>query len=329
MVFILNPKSTQMKNRITYLIMLLLLLGINTAFFAQNQSITITRETNSDKSVSLHYEKKMPGSYYINVEFSNQTNCQESDYKGVLNGGSGIVTKIRPINPQENINFSYKYTYIMGVLNPKVDSLFQYTLPFKNGKKVKIYEAGNIGEKFLGADKPLNWKSYIVNSKNPDTICSMRKGIVVKVVNDYDDDSSVNKHYTSKRNSLIIEHEDGTFANYSGFKKNSFKVKLGQTVYPQTQLGILELFSKDENIYRFDFSIYYLFNVDFDLNEKQTFKKRQNRYKYITPHFLTPTGLEVVESKKEYTSFFNEIVLLQEFTRSEKKKYAKDPVQFR
>lgn len=311
-------------------IICLMLVVINFQLFAQVQNITINRIVNVDKSIDLNYEKKLPGSYYVFIEFSDVSNCYTSEYKGVIAGYSGRLLSLKPINAQQGIGYSLKYSAVMGVPNPKVDSLFQYTLPFKIGKKVKICEAGNIGEKYFGSEKPANWKSYVVHFKNPDTIFSMRKGIVVKLTNEYDEDASITKNYTSKRNSIIIEHEDGTFAEYKGFKKNSFKVKLGQIVYPQTQLGTIELFNKSENNYRFDFCIYYLFNLkSIGNNEKQTFKNNGSRYKFVTPKFLTSDGLTTVESIKEYTTSFNETILLQEMTRSEKKKYLKDPTPFK
>lgn len=311
-------------------IICLILLVINFHLYAQVQNITINRTVNEDKSIDLNYEKKLPGSYYVVLDFSDISNCYTNEYKGVIAGYSGRLLSLKPINAQQGIGYSLRYSAVMGVPNPKVDSLFQYILPFKTGKKVKIYEAGNIGEKYFGSEKPANWKSYVVHFKSPDTIFSIRKGIVVKLTNEHDDDASIAKHYTSKRNSIIIEHEDGTFAEYKGFKKNSFKVKLGQTVYPQTQLGTIELFNKSENNYRFDFSIYYLFNVkSIGNNEKQTFKNNVSRYKFLKPQFFTSEGLMAVESKKEYTASFNEAILLQEMTRSEKKKYLKDPTQFK
>jgi hypothetical protein len=316
--------------RIDKKIISLILLLINFYSFAQVQNITINRQVKDDKSIDLNYEKKLPGSYYVVLEFSDVSNCYTNEYKTVVNGYSGRLLTLKPINAQQGIGYSLRYSAIMGVPNPKVDSLFQYTFPFKIGKKVKIYEAGNIGEKYFGSEKPANWKSYVVHFKSPDTIFSMRKGIVVKLTNEYDDDASIKKHYTSKRNSLIIEHEDGTFAEYKGFKKNSFKVKLGQIVYPQTQLGTIELFNKSENNYRFDFCIYYLFNLkSIGNDEKQTFKNNGSRYKFVTPSFLTSEGFTTVESKNEYTAFINETILLQEMTRSEKKKYLKDPTPFK
>ena len=303
-----------------------MLIVIHFQLFSQVQEFTINKTVNADKSIDLSYVKKLPGSYYVFLKFTNVTNSNTDEYKGVIDGYSGMLLNLKPTNPQQGIGYSLKYRIIMGKPNLRIDSLFQYVLPYKIGKKVKIYEAGNIGEKYFGADKPANWKSYAVNFTSPDTVFSMRKGIVVKLINEFDEDSSLLKQYTSRRNSIIIEHEDGTFAEYKGFKKNSFKVKLGQIVYPQMQLGVIELFNKSENNYRFDFSFYYLFNIkDFGIDENQSIKNAGNRYKYLTPKFLTSDGLTTIESNKEYAAVCNETILFQEMTRSEKKKYSKEP----
>jgi len=320
----------QIVNKIINKIIFLILFVINLNLFAQNQNITINRTVKEDKSIELNFEKILPGSYYIVMEFNQVNNCYTNEYAGLVNGHSGRLLSLKPINPEQGISYSMKYSSIMGVPNPKVDSLFQYALPFKIGKKLKIYEASNIGEKYFGAEKPANWKSYVVQLKSPDTIFSMRKGIVVKLTDEYQDDASITKRYTSKRNSIVIEHDDGTFAEYKGFKKNSFKVQLGQTVYPQTQLGIVEIFNKSENNYRLDFCIYYLFDLKgFGNDEKQSLKNNGNRYKFLTPSFFTSEGLKTIVSSNEYTAAFNELILLQEMTRSEKKKYVKDPTPFK
>jgi hypothetical protein len=304
-----------------------MLFGMNFRLFSQNQNITINRKVNSDKSIDLYYEKKLPGSYYIYLEFSNVSNCDISEYKTVINGFSGRLVKLVPINTKSGIGYSLKYYSIIGEPNPKVDKEFQYILPFNNGKKIKIYEADNVNEKYFESEKPENWKSYIVNSKTPDTLLSMRKGIVVRLTNDFETDTTMVKSFTSKRNSVLIEHSDGTFARYEGFKKNKIFVELGQTVYPQTQLGVLDVFNK--NSYRASFSIYFLSDKNLSSMVYQTFKNYKSKYEFVTPHFLTQEGVITVESKKEYISLFNETALFQEFTRSEKKKYLKDPTQFK
>jgi hypothetical protein len=48
--------------------------------------------------------------------------------------------------------------------------------------------------------------------------------------------------YYSKTNS-IIEHEDGTYATLQRVQRDSFKVRLGDIVYPQTMLGTLNWFN--------------------------------------------------------------------------------------
>ncbi|TDD93819.1 hypothetical protein [Flavobacterium cellulosilyticum] len=218
-----------------------------------------------------------------------------------------------------------KYYTIIGEPNPKVDSLFHYVLPFKKGNKHKIAEASYLGEKYFDQERPKNWKSYVINSKTADTICCMRKGIVVKVVNQYEN-SSLAMVYSSKRNAITVEHSDGTLAIYKGFKNDGIFVKLGQTVYPQTELGIIEQFNS--NNYRADVSISFLFDCDFKSLEKQTMQNYKSKFGYVTPYFVTENGVEKLVSNKEYTSVCSEKEFLGEFTRSEKKKYLKEPTQF-
>ena len=308
----------------------LLFLVINIQLFAQDSNISISRMVNDDNSIDLNYEKKLPGTYHVILEFSKVYNCDIKRYECDIKGHNGSLLTLRPSNSKSGISYALNHFSILGVSNPKVDSLFQYSLPFKSGNKQKIYEAGNIGEKYFGSEKPTNWKSYIINFKNLDTIFCMRKGIVVRLIDVFEDDSSIDKQYTSKRNSITIEHEDGTFSDYVGFKKNSFKVKLGQTVYPQTQLGIVELYNKSENNYRLDFYIRYLSKIDFEKKDMMDmFKNSNSLYTFLTPHFFTAEGVITVESSKEYSASFNEAMLLQEMTRSEKKKYLKDPTPFK
>jgi len=310
-----------MKNNAFFVFQFLFLFLISFKLSAQNQVVTITSKVNDDKSVDLNYEKKVPGTYTVNIELSNVSNCDVTSYEGIVTGYSGTVTRLRPTDKSRGIGYAIRYSTIMGEINPKVDSLFHYTLPFKNGKKIKVYEAGNIGEKFLGQEKVSNWKSYVVHPEKADTICSMRKGIVVLVKNEYDNNPNLKVHYTSMRNLITVEHADGTYATYKGFKKNGIFVKLGQNVDPQTNLGIVELY--DNEGYRLDFSVYYLSGNIFK-TEKVSIKNQKSSFKFITPVFVTQEGDVTIEAKKEYTVLSNEAVITKEFSRSEKKKYAKE-----
>lgn len=312
--------------KILYLIIFLILIGTRNSVLSQVQNITIKYERSPDNSVDILYEKKLPGSYYVKLELLNLENCYSSGFEGVVCNSSGSLVKLKPINNQQCITFSCKSFSIMGVPNPRVDSLFIYTLPFRERKKVRVIEASNLEEEYFGSERPANWKSYIVFTQTPDTVCSMRKGIVVKVTDEYDADTTIVKSFTSKRNSVVIEHADGTYASYAGFKKDAIFVELGQTVYPYTQLGIMELFNKGS--YKLSFCVYYLSDYNFEYKENQTLKDKKSQLEYLTPYFITQNGIRKVEPGKEYTTTYNEAVSLQELTRGEKKKYTKNPKIF-
>lgn len=308
-----------MKIKTLCVLLVLMLLTVNTNLFAQSKDFIITRTVNQDKSITLHYIKRIPGSYYIIVKFSDLFNCDIKEYRGVVEGNSGNLTTINPVNRTKNLGFTFVFKYYRGRLNPKVDNLFQYSLPFKNGQKLKIHENGDGEEEKEKEEKNNleNWTSYTAYFKTADTVYSMRKGIVVKIVDKYEDDDA-----SSKRNLITIEHEDGTFGSYISFKKNSFKVKEGETVYPQTPLGIVS-FNKEKKQYRMVFSVYYYFEDKSDAS-KLSYENFIPKRKYITPLFITQEGITKIKSDNEYTALCNETILLQECTRAEKKKYTKD-----
>jgi hypothetical protein len=315
-----------MKNKIHYLITILAIISFNQNLLAQNRNIEITSKRNPDKSVDILYTKKLPGSYLVKLEFTTLTNCFEPNIEQIIRNSSGLLTKLKPENSEAHIGYGYKYSTIRGIPNPDVDSLFNYTIPFTKGKEITINEATNLNEKYFGSEKIKSWKSYIVYTNTPDTICSMRKGIVVQITNEHDANTEYKKSYSSERNAMVIEHTDGTYARYVGFKKNSFSVELGQTVYPQTKLGVLDMFNEDN--YRLSFSIYYLIDGEIKNLKKQNLKNRKNRYAFVTPYFLTNNGIEQLKNRNKYVVNFDKETLLQEFTRREKKKYKKNPEIF-
>lgn len=323
---------------------------MNNNAIAQVQNITITSKVNQDKSIDLLYTKKNPGSYTLGLAFSNVTNTDIRDYKKVIQGYSGMLVKLRPAEINRRIEYSLWYYSIMGDLNPKADTLFKYSLPFKKGKQVKINMAKKIADDFFikpsfsgkkeiltdQSDKQQNKVidstcatcnttkkkgSYIVESQMADTICSMRKGLVVKIIDEYFLGSANQSAFKNKRNFVIIEHADGTMARYTGFKKNGIFVELGDTVYPETELGVLA--QTENGNYRLDFSVYYMFDKNFKSHEKVDLKNYKSMYKIISPYFVTQEGEVIIESGKEYTTSSDEAVITQEFSRSEKKKYIK------
>lgn len=295
-----------MNYKFLYLQFLSFLLLSTSNLLAQGQNITILSVENSDKSISLLYEKTNPGNYTLSLEFSNVNNCNITTYEKVIRESSGFLMKLEPIDKNQKIIYSMRYYATRGAINTKVDSLYRYTLPFRNGKKIKIFEAEYVGQKYFDLEKSSDWKSYAVVTNKPDTICSMRKGVVVLINNQYDDNSTLDAQYTSRRNQVVIEHEDGTFAMYKGLKRNAIFVEPGQVVNAQTELGIIEKYNKKD--YRLDFDFYYLSQNVFEANNNQSSKNNKNTYRYFTPVFYTHEGERQIESGKEYTVSANNTI---------------------
>jgi hypothetical protein len=183
-----------MNKIITFAYLLMLIFGLPTLTVAQSQDIVITYEKGSDNSITFNYEKKVPGSYTLSVKLTQLQNTIASDYEGVIQNSTGTLFKLRPQRADEGITFSYTYTYLRGNMSPKVDTSFVYALPFKKGKRLIPIELSFIGKTYFKDSEPKNWKAYRFSSKTPDTVCAIRKGIVIKIENKYQPDTSISLH---------------------------------------------------------------------------------------------------------------------------------------
>jgi murein DD-endopeptidase MepM/ murein hydrolase activator NlpD len=301
-------------NHLVYFIFIILI-GFSFKTVAQERIIEVNTIRNSNNTVDFFYVKNKPGSYTVKLKFNNVSNSDATEQIEVVKYDSGNLMTLVPLDIKKAISYSFSISYILGNFRPKVDSLFQYILPFKNGKNKTIFESFNMNEKYFGAEKPETWKSYYIESKTADTVYAMRKGIVVEIINEFVTDTLVKS--TTKKNRIIIEHSDGTLASYKGFKLNTIRVKLGETVYPATPLGIVD--QNRDKLHFFNFSVYYLGKDTFDRDPDATLKTAKSGYHYLTPYFYTKKGVVKIIPKNKYTADDNETIVTKEFTKKELK----------
>jgi len=291
----------------------LFLIGFSNIAIAQERIIEISTVRNKDKTIDIFYVKKKPGTYTVKLKFNSISNTDVSEHEEVVQYDSGKIMTLEPIDKNKTISYGFTTSYLLGNSKPKVDSLFQYILPYKKDMIKTISESYSINEKYFGAEKNENWKSYLIGSKTADTVYAMRKGIVVEIINEFVTDTLVKT--TSKKNRIIIEHLDGTLASYKGFKLNTIFVKLGETVYPATPLGIIDQNYNKSHL--LNFSIYYLRKDIFDRDPEATVKTAKSPYNYIDPYFYTSEGVVKIIAKKKYTADYNQIILTKELTKKE------------
>lgn len=286
---------------------------------SQDNSVLITSEINKDQSIDFFYEKNDFGSFFLNLTFSQLENAAPTSYKGSLNASRGKFFSIRPLNSNSSISFSYRYTWIRGILNPKIDTDFVYLLPVAKGKTVMALHHLNINTKYFGSVEPKNWKSFQFDVEPGDTAFSARKGLVVEVKDGINPDSSVSVSYNSKSNSILIEHEDGTLASYYVLKKGSLMVKPGQVVHPHTPLALAGTYDVESNS-QIRFYVYCLVEENLEKSEKSSFATKKNYYAFVNPLFYTSEGNVCLEARQDYTSDFKEEHILKELSKREKKR---------
>lgn len=303
-------------------VFLLMLMSYTVKSQNKEAAIVVKAVRNTDNSVDFTYEKNKPGTYKITIKFNSLANTFANDYEGMVKYDSGNLLTLRPDKSDTAITYGYSVSYVIGNWEPKVDSLFHYVLPFKKGKNYPISESSNLNEKYFGSKTINTWKAYFVSSKTADTICAMRKGIVVELKNEYVTDTLVTGYiYSSKRNSVKIEHEDGTYASYFGLKMNSFMVKLGETVFPATPLAVLDKFNN--KTFNLHFYISYVGNKDYVYDPEAKLKTAQTPYDYVTPYFYTAEGIVQIVPKSKYTADYNPEIITKEMNKKELKLFLK------
>jgi len=293
-------------------ILLLILLTTGSILYAQNTVIVNTKQ-NEDKTVDFTYEKTVPGNHTLIITFRSLTNAFYTPTTYILSAPTGRLFSLKPSVKDVGISYSFNYRYIQGELKPNgVDTSFVYLLPFQKSKVLQALEQSNIDETFLKQARPKGWKSYQFRGDGLDSVFAVRKGIVVKVIDEFDYDTA--SLFTSKTNNVLIEHEDGSIAVYKRFIKGAIAVKEGQEVYPHSYLGSLGNASVQKNY--LSVMIYYLSKTGFDENSRA-------EHTFITPVFLTSQGKGTLLSRQKYEVVLSDEVITKEMSRRQKKEFEK------
>ena len=298
---------------------LLILLFIPIVCFGQNP-IEINYVKNQDNSVSFYYKKIVPGSYLVQVYFEELTNTRAANSETkILKNRTGQLLTLKPESAENQIGFRFSYRYYKGDINSRVKLNFPYILPFKKGKAVIPTDLYSVENVHFNSELPKNWKAYSFDFSEEQMVKAIRKGVVVEIKNSYTADTIRKIDYYSKQNSITIEHKDGTVANYKGFDKNKIKVKLGETVYPQSELGELAKFDS-RSLYRLYLSLYYYKTIN-GKSLRNISTSDDYEILYLTPEFFQNGELIELKNGNNYKVQFDEKTLYKEMRKREIKKH--------
>lgn len=191
---------------------------------------------------------------------------------------------------------------------------FPYLLPFSEGVRTQVKKSCYIGSE-IKSGLPNNWMSYQFLTENEEPVLTSRRGVVIDVQDVYFSDSTLYIRFKNQQNHVLVKHSDGTIACYMGLKKGSVKVQKGQEVTPHMQLGLTASYNRKEKN-QICFILFYS-------NVKEAHKLNNQKYSFLNPVFYTSKGKEILELDRWYHSACDDEIIMQEFSRKEKKKYLK------
>ena len=275
---------------------------------------------NQDNSLSFNFSKKNPGTYFLIIDFKSLRNTESSKRQTkILKYNNGPLFKLKPNSANQQIEFQWSYKYYKGNINSKIKPNFKYILPFKKGETVTPVELFSVEKVYFDSELPKGWKSYSFSFDETKSVKAIRKGVVVDIKNNFEIDTLKIVDYYSNQNSISVEHKDGTVANYTGFNKNKINVKLGETVFPQTELGELAKFDS-RSLYRLYLSLSYYKTINGkslnNINSSDDYK-----ILYLTPKFFQNGELIELKNGNNYKVQFDEKTLYMEMRKREIKKH--------
>ena len=287
------------------------------------QDFKIEHKVNDDKTVDFSYKNASPNSITVIVNFSFLENSlSATNFVEKVSKPEGKLFTLKPSNGEQNIGFNYSYSFFNHTINPKIDDDFVYILPYNKETQMHIEEVAYLGSAYSNKEEPKGWKSYSFLSDEVQKIFSVRKGVVVDVIRDYDIDTTKTFIYYNSMNSVKIEHSDGTIALYSGFNKNEIYVNEGDVVYPKyNPLGETAIYDKRKK-HRINFSLYY-FSTKNGLKLSNLYEKNQIENIYITPTFYQNGGAVKLKKDFFYEADYDDKTLFQNFSKRQIKKYKK------
>lgn len=258
--------------------------------------IKISVNRNADKSIDFNYTKSDLATYFVQVTLHNLRGANSNDVQyGIANASSGRLFTIIPSRSENGILYNgYNTKIVKGNPNLKIDHDYIYCLPYETGTEIIVNKLNNLRKELFDEEDPDNFISHAIRTQHEVNVLAIRKGKVVKIEDKYELNPDTSYKYKSSTNNLTIEHPDGSFALYKGFKKGSFKVKEGDIVYPQTILGRNEKYNTEDKSHHLSLTIYHVKKSPFDYEPK-------DRYTYINPKFYINEESTTVELKKRFT----------------------------
>lgn len=142
--------------------------------------------------------------------------------------GAGHIQSLRMQMPGGRYPYREKFVAILdeacGFSGREIGEL-SYRLPFPAGKSFEVIQGP--GGRFSHRGEHANAIDFSMPEGSP--VLAMRDGTVVQVIDSFTE-GGPSESLSTKANRILIEHEDGTLAEYTHLAPRSAKIKKGESV---------------------------------------------------------------------------------------------------
>ena len=292
---------------------------IHSQIFHQGEypSISLKGEYQGEYYI-LRVESKGPGTYSMLLEVYSADHYGGPTKRVVTVAGPGEILRLRREGPAGVGGVRYRYWLADGIADGHRDTNFVYRLPYSVHKNaVRAWYTHNINDKIkimARRGKQYPFIGMLFRMDKGDTVYAARKGKVIRIEDNYDTSNHPELSFSSERNQMMVLHEDGTTAYYSGIEKEGFLVRQGDVVYPDTPIAIVGSF--DGTNYGFYFNVGYPALTGED---DQPWGRR-----YYKPVFATEEGNNTLKDNSINTAKVSDELITCEMSHREKKNYEKN-----
>ncbi len=301
-----------------------ILLG-NTVF-SQVSPINCTTEQNNDRTYSIFAENSAYADYTVKLTFNNLVGYKSYNINNdvaivTASRGKKEVIKLTPENNASTYSFNYRYQYFPGIALRKApaENSAKYLLPGTPDNVIRISKVSNIKET-LNQKLANEFYSTGFMYTMGDTICATRAGLVYECSDAVKEAEKGNEIFRSGRNSIYVQHKDGTIGRYSIRNPIQLLVTPGDNVVPGQPLAY---FNKESVQYSVLFSVEYLDEKTLSADKTNGSAQNIEYYKTIPASFCVSDDGKTIELETPNQTFkivHPSTVIGAELSKKEKKK---------
>lgn len=190
----------------------------------------------TDDTFQLNAVNKNPYSITLTIEVSGtnfKLNTRQPVTKVIEANSTKHLLTVFADDREKNFKFNTRYNWIMGDTRARHNDSYIYSLPYRNGKSFRV------GQSFDGTFSHSGNIRYSVDFMMPlkTQVHAARGGYVVQLKED-SNRGGASDEFKNESNFVVIEHNDGTFAEYAHLSKDGVLVRVGQKVMEGQLIGL-------------------------------------------------------------------------------------------